>query len=97
MREDNSHLQTPATIQLVLQKRFEEGLGKQQISNVFANQDALRIANITPLTAIDTFSDARNGKQQKKHVVSRYKDPAKRTALVDEYVKAMKTVQQGES
>ena len=35
---------------------------QQQISNVFANQEALRVANISPLTAIDTFSGARNGK-----------------------------------
>ena len=38
------------------------GLSKQQISNVFANQEALLVANISPLTAIDTFSGARNGK-----------------------------------
>ena len=44
----------------VLQKRFEAGLSKQQISNVFANQEALRVANISPLIAIDTFSGARN-------------------------------------
>ena len=36
----------------VLQKGFEAGLSKQQISNVFANQEALRVANISPLTAI---------------------------------------------
>ena len=29
---------------------------------MFANQEALRVANISPLTAIDTFSGARNGK-----------------------------------
>ena len=29
---------------------------------MFANQEALHIANISPLTAIDTFSGARNGK-----------------------------------
>ena len=46
----------------VLQKAFEAGLSKQQISNVFANQEALRVANISPVTAIDTFSGARNGK-----------------------------------
>ena len=46
----------------MLQKGFEAGLSKQQISNVFANQEALRIANISPLTAIDTFSGAHNGK-----------------------------------
>ena len=37
-------------------------LGKQQISNVFANQEVLRVANISPLTAIDMVSGARNGK-----------------------------------
>ena len=46
----------------VLQKEFEVGLSKQQISNVSANQGALRVANISPLTAIHTFSGARNGK-----------------------------------
>ena len=46
----------------MLQKGFEAGLRKQQISNVFANQVALRVANISPLTAIDTFSGARNEK-----------------------------------
>ena len=46
----------------LLQKGFEAGLIKQQISNVFANQEALRVANISPLTDIDTFSGARNGK-----------------------------------
>ena len=40
----------------VLQKGFKAGLSKQQISNVFANQEALNVANISPLTAIDTFS-----------------------------------------
>ena len=29
---------------------------------MFANQEALRVANISPLTAIDAFSGARNGK-----------------------------------
>ena len=42
----------------MLQKVFEAGLSEQQISNVFANQDALRVANISPLTASDTFSGA---------------------------------------
>ena len=46
----------------VLQKGFEAGLNKQQISNVFANQEALLVANISPFTPIDTFSGARNGK-----------------------------------
>ena len=46
----------------VLRKGFEAGLSKQQISNVFANQQALHAANVSPLTAIDTFSGARSGK-----------------------------------
>ena len=46
----------------VLQKGFEAGLNKQHISNVFANKEALRVANISPLTAIDTFNGARNVK-----------------------------------
>ena len=46
----------------VLQKEFEADLSKQQIPNVFANQEALRVANISPLAAIDMFSGARNGK-----------------------------------
>ena len=45
-----------------MQNEFEAGLSRQQISNVFANQDALRVANISPLTPIATFSGARNGK-----------------------------------
>ena len=48
----------------MLQKGFKAGLNKQQISNVFANQEVLRVANISPLTAIYTFSGARNGKMK---------------------------------
>ena len=44
----------------VLHKGFEAGLSMQHISNVFANQEALPVANISPLTA--TFSGACNGK-----------------------------------
>ena len=74
MWKDSGHLRPPATTQLVgLQplecfwkesppKGFEAGLNKQQISNVFANQVALHVAYISTLTAIDTFSGARNGK-----------------------------------
>ena len=47
---------------MVLQNGFEGALNKQRISNVFAKQEGLRVANISPLTAIDTFSGARNGK-----------------------------------
>ena len=38
------------------------GLSRQQISNLFSRQGTLRTANIPPLTAIDIFSGARNGK-----------------------------------
>ena len=46
----------------MLRKGFGAGLSKQQMSNVFANQEALHAANISPLTAIDMFSGARSGK-----------------------------------
>ena len=46
----------------VLRKGLDAGLNKQQISNLFNSQGALREANKYPLTAIDTFSGARNGK-----------------------------------
>ena len=46
----------------MLRKGFEAGLSKQQISDVFANQEALHAVNVSPLTAIDTFSGARSGK-----------------------------------
>ena len=45
----------------VFRKGFEAGLSKQQVYNVFANQEALHAANISRLTAIDTFSGARSG------------------------------------
>ena len=47
---------------MVLRKGFEAGLSKQQISNVFSNQEALHAANVSPLTAIDTFRGVRSGK-----------------------------------
>ena len=46
----------------MLRKGFEAGLSKQQISNVFANQETLHAANVSPLTAIATFSGVRSGK-----------------------------------
>ena len=46
----------------MLRKGFEAGLSKQKISNVFAKQEALHTSNVSPLTAIDTFSGARNEK-----------------------------------
>ena len=45
----------------VLRKGLDTGLSKQQISNLFGSQGALRVANISPLTAIGKFSGARNG------------------------------------
>ena len=48
----------------VLRKGFEAGLSKEQVSNVFANQEALHATNVSPLTAIDTFSGARSGKKK---------------------------------
>ena len=44
----------------VLRKGFEVGSSKQQISNVFNNQEAL--GNIPPLIAIEKYSGARNEK-----------------------------------
>ena len=44
----------------VLRKGLEVGLSKQQVSNLFNSQEAL--GNISPLTAIEKFSGARNGK-----------------------------------
>ena len=46
----------------LLRKGHEAGLSKLQIYNVSANQEALHATNISPLTAIDTFSGARSGK-----------------------------------
>ena len=48
----------------VSRKGFDEVLSKQQISNVFANQEALHAANVSPLTSIDTLSGARSGQIQ---------------------------------
>ena len=45
-----------------LRKGLEAGLSKQQVSNLFNSQEAL--GNISPLTAIEKFSDVRNGKVQ---------------------------------
>ena len=44
----------------VLRKGIEAGLSKQQVSNLFNSQQTL--GNISPLTAIEKFSGARNGK-----------------------------------
>ena len=44
---------------IVLRKYLEAGLSKEQISNLFNSQEAL--GNISPLTAIEKFSGARNG------------------------------------
>ena len=40
-------------------KPFDARLSKEQISNLFNNQEALPPANISPLAAIDAFSGAR--------------------------------------
>ena len=53
---------SPPTGVPVSRKGFEAGLSKQQVSNVFANQEALHAANVSPLTAINTFSGVRSGK-----------------------------------
>ena len=44
----------------ILKRGFDSGLSKQQISNLFNNQEAL--GNISPLAAIEKFSAARNEK-----------------------------------
>ena len=46
----------------MLRKGFKATLSKQQISNVFANQEALHPENVSPLTAIDIFSGAHSWK-----------------------------------
>ena len=46
----------------VLRKGLHVGLSKQQISNLFNSQVALR--NISPLTSIEKFSGVHNGKIQ---------------------------------
>ena len=46
----------------VLRKGLDAGLSKQQISNLFTSQGALRTVNISPLTTIEIFSGVRNGK-----------------------------------
>ena len=46
----------------VLRKGLDAGLSKQQISNLFNSQEALR--NISPLTTIEKFSVVHNGKIQ---------------------------------
>ena len=46
----------------VLRKGLEAGLSKQQVSDLFNSQEAL--GNLYPLTAINIFSGARNGKIQ---------------------------------
>ena len=48
----------------MLREGFETGLSKQQISNVFANPEALDAANVSSLTAIDTLSGVRSGKMK---------------------------------
>ena len=54
--------ESPPTGVQGVRKGFEAGLSKQQISNVFTTEEALHAANVSPFTAIDTFSGARSGK-----------------------------------
>ena len=80
MWENYNYLQSPASTRLVrlqslvcvwkessstrkvLRKGLDVGLSKQQISNLFNSQESL--GDISPLTAIEKFSGARNGKTQ---------------------------------
>ena len=48
----------------VLRIGLNAGLSKQQISNLFSSQGALRTANLSLLTAIEKFSGVCNGKIQ---------------------------------
>ena len=50
----------------MLRKGFEAGLSKQQISNVYAKQEALHAANVSPLTAFDTFSGLHSGQDKSR-------------------------------
>ncbi len=45
----------------VLKKGYEAGLSKQQVANVFGNQELLAKAHLSPLEAIDQYSGDRNG------------------------------------
>ena len=45
----------------ILGKGLDAGVSKQQISNLFSSEGALRTANLSPLTGIGRFSGVRNG------------------------------------
>ena len=45
----------------IIRKGFEEGLSKQQISNLFIRQDTLSKANISPLEAIEAYDGVKDG------------------------------------
>ena len=46
---------------LILQKGFEIGLSKQQIANIFRNQDAFQKVNLNPVQVIDQYTGERKG------------------------------------
>ena len=45
----------------ILQKGFEIGLSKQQIANIFRNQDAFQKVKLTPVEVIDQYTGERKG------------------------------------
>ena len=45
----------------ILRKGYEDGLSKQQATNIFLHQNALTKVNLSPLEAIDEYSGVRNG------------------------------------
>ena len=45
----------------IIRKGFEEGLGKQQISNLFIQQDTLSKVDLSPLEAIDAYDGIKDG------------------------------------
>ena len=52
----------PANYKHIHKARIVNARKAQQTSNVFASQEALHAANVSPLTSIETFSGARSGK-----------------------------------
>lgn len=45
----------------ILKRGFETGLSKEQLSNIFHQQDTLKKANISPIEAINEYSGTRAG------------------------------------
>ena len=45
----------------ILRKGFEIGLSKQQIANIFRNQDAFQKVKLTPVEVIDQYTGERKG------------------------------------